>query len=40
MHGPDFDRLLAVVAVLLALDVGAKWILALVLVYLWWRSER
>jgi hypothetical protein len=27
------------VGVLLALGLGASWILALVLVYLWWRSD-
>jgi hypothetical protein len=39
MRGADLDRLLALVAVLLELGVSPKTLLALVLVYLWWRSD-
>jgi hypothetical protein len=39
MRGADLDRLLALVAVLLGLDVAPKAILGLLLVYLWWRSH-
>jgi hypothetical protein len=39
MRGHDLDRLLALVAVLLGLDVSPKALLAIVLVYLWWCQD-